>query len=129
MGDLDNQPLFGSNRYVLNRRKAWREGYRVFRATHSCGCCTVEMAFLNLTNIRIQFDMPKFADTVRDDMGVVHECVNTGRGFVEIKRKVHRTVQPKTPVVQAPIQEIPRTDPYNGIQIAARVDMEIPIYD
>lgn len=77
-------PLFGDRRYILNKAKARKEGYRIFRAVHSCGCCHIEMAFRNVHNIRVQFDMPKFADTVRDDMGVIHECVNTKRGFKEV---------------------------------------------
>jgi hypothetical protein len=98
-------PLFGSKRYVLDRKKAVKEGYRIFRATHSCGCCHVEMAFLTEHNARLQFDMPKFADMVRDDMGVIHECINTTRGFQEIipRRKViARAVKRPRPLPNVP---------------------------
>ena len=91
-------PLFGDNRIVINKRKAIRDGYRIFRAWHSCGCCRVDMAFRSLHNVRVQFDMPKFADVVRDDMGNVFECVNTGRGFTEVKLKVNKVVIPSLPL-------------------------------
>lgn len=95
------RPLFGARRHVLNKSQAVREGYRVFRAVHSCGCCYVHMAFLSLHNASVQFDTPKFADTVRDDMGVVHECVNTNRGFREVKsRETPKRVMAVGPVPQ-----------------------------
>lgn len=79
--------LFGKRRFILNKTKAREQGYRIFRAWHCCGCCHIDMAFMTVHNARVQFDTPKFADTVRDDMGNYHQCVNTGRGFKEMVQR------------------------------------------
>ena len=102
-----NPPLFGPNRIVINKRKAIRDGYRIFRAWHSCGCCHADMAFRTLHNVRVQFGMPKFADTVRDDMGNIFECVNTGRGFKEVKLKAVAPSSPSLP--HLPRSIVPRS--------------------
>lgn len=104
--------LFGERRFILDKTKARVQGYRIFRAWHCCGCCHVDMAFMTLHNARLQFDMPKFADTVRDDMGNYHQCVNTGRGFKEL--------------VQRP-KPIPSEAVAPSTQLAADVEPALPL--
>ena len=98
----NNRPLFGSKAFRLDVKQAQQEGFRIFRAWHSCGCCRFDMAFYTKTGIRREFDLPQFADVVRDDMGNIYEAVNTGRGFVEVRfrRRPHPIVDTS---VQVPL--------------------------
>lgn len=86
-------PSLGPGRFQLNVRKARRDGYIIIRAHLCCGCCTVDMAFLNLHNAEVQFGVPAVSDTIRDDMGNVWYCVNSGKGFKYLKS---RGIEPHT---------------------------------
>jgi len=138
MTDINQTPLFGSNRYILDRRKAWREGYQIIRAVHCCGCCFVDMAFLTMASAKLQFELPRFSDTIRDDMGVIHECVNSTRGFTLVKRrpasrsinKTTRRIAPQKPQdLPVSSQDTPHIDPYIGPQIAAHAELGIQAND
>lgn len=55
------------------------------------------MAFYDRAGAEREFGLPRFADTVRDDMGNLHEAVNTGKGFVEVVAQRKRPVRATSP--------------------------------
>jgi hypothetical protein len=96
----------GDGRYKLNVTRALKKGYIVVRAYLSCGCCTVDMAFLNMYNVHVQFSNdPKFSDTIRDDMGNLWECVNSCKPFKFVRPKSKISRQKPVPNLQVLVSQ------------------------
>jgi hypothetical protein len=79
--------IYGPNAFRIDKTACRAAGFKIFRAHLCCGCCTVDMAFYSRETARIQFHLPLFSDTIRDDQGNIWELVNSFRGFTELKQE------------------------------------------